>query len=136
MTSRTPQGPLEKASKTPRRSRTTNDPIKARHKATTSRGLRVRDLFRSFMTRLDPSDVVAQAAALRAAELTATAEDIRERITAGDFELAEQLVRVENLVDRAERRLARIDDAKAKRPYSIEDIQAAIDAAATSEDEK
>jgi hypothetical protein len=54
MTSRTPQGPLEKASKTPRRSRTTNDPIKARHKATTSRGLRVRDLFRAFMAKLDP----------------------------------------------------------------------------------
>jgi hypothetical protein len=79
-----------------------------------------------FMAKLDPDDPIAAAAALRAAELTATAEDIRERITAGDFELAEQLVRVENLVDRAIRGLARIDDAKPKRPYGLADIQAAL----------
>ena len=121
MTSRTPQGPLEKASKTPRRSRTTNDPIKARHKATTSRGLRVRDLFRAFMAKLDPDDLIAQSSALRAAELTVTAEDIRGRITDGDFDLAEQLVRVENMVERATRAVAKLAEAKPAGP-SLADV--------------
>jgi hypothetical protein len=104
-----------------RRSRTTSDPIRARHKATTSRGLRVRDLFRAFMARLDADDVVAQAAALRAAELTVTAEDIRGRITDGDFNLAEQLVRVENMVERATRAVAKLAEAKPAGP-SLADV--------------
>jgi hypothetical protein len=119
----------EQPSKRVRRSRTTADPIRARHKATTSRGLRVRDLFRAFMAKLDASDVVAQAAALRAAELTATAEDIRSRITAGDFDLAEQCVRIENLADRATRGLRQLAEAKPKGPtlsdYLVEDDEAA-----------
>jgi hypothetical protein len=104
-----------------RRSRTTSDPIRARHKATTSRGLRVRDLFRAFMARLDADDVVAQAAALRAAELTVTAEDIRGRITDGNFDLAEQLVRVENMVERATRAVAKLAEAKPAGP-SLADV--------------
>jgi hypothetical protein len=111
----------EQPTKRPRRSRVTSDPIRARHKATTSRGLRVRDLFRAFMAKLDADDVVAQAAALRAAELTVTAEDIRGRITAGDFDLAEQLVRVENMVERATRAVAKLAEAKPAGP-SLADV--------------
>jgi hypothetical protein len=104
-----------------RRSRTTSDPIRARHKATTSRGLRVRDLFRAFMAKLDPDDLIAQSSALRAAELTVTAEDIRGRITDGDFNLAEQLVRVENMVERATRAVAKLAEAKPAGP-SLADV--------------
>jgi hypothetical protein len=81
----------------------------------------VRDLFRAFMARLDADDVVAQAAALRAAELTVTAEDIRGRITDGDFNLAEQLVRVENMVERATRAVAKLAEAKPAGP-SLADV--------------
>jgi hypothetical protein len=106
----------------PRRSATTTDPISARHKATTSRGLRVKDLFRAFMARLDASDVIAQAGALRCAELTVACEDLRQQIMDADLasadevklvcqaKLAEQLIRLENLADRAERRLANLVD--------------------------
>ena len=102
----------------PRRSAITTDPIRARHKATTSRGLRVKDLFRAFMARLDASDVIAQA--LRCAELTVASEDLRQQIMDADLsladdakltsqaKLAEQLIRLENLLDRCERRLARL----------------------------
>jgi hypothetical protein len=72
--------------------------------------------------------VVGRAAALRAAELTATAEDIRESIRAADLNkaspellkqlgsLADQLVRIENLADRAERRLRQLTQSAAKGP--------------------
>ncbi len=79
----------------------------------TSRGLRVRDLFRAFMVELAQGDVIAEAAALRCAELTTTAEDIRARIKAGEVALAGELVRIENLCDRAVRGLAKIKPAEA-----------------------
>jgi hypothetical protein len=51
------------------------------------------------MAKLDPDDVVAATEALRCAELTATAEDLRARIRAGEVGLANKLVRIENLAD-------------------------------------
>ena len=89
-------------------SRVTADPIKARHNARTSRGLRVRDLFQAFMSKFDQGDIVAQAAALRAAELTVCAEDIRARIKAGELALASEAVRIENLVTRCVKELGRL----------------------------
>ena len=95
----------------------------------TRRDRRLRDLFRAFAAKLDdPTDVIARAAALRAAELTATAEDIRESIRAIDLKdasadllkqvgsLADQLVRIENLADRAERRLCGLAQNTPKGP--------------------
>lgn len=103
----------------PRRGRLTGNPMLTRANGNSARGKRLRDLYAAFEGKLtDPNDVVGRAAALRAAELTATAEDIRESIRAVDLKdanadtikqlatLADQLVRIENLADRAERRVA------------------------------
>jgi hypothetical protein len=92
------------------------------------RGLRLRDLFGAFAAKLGPQDIIGRAAALRAAELTATAEDIRKTIRAADLDkadadrlkqlgsLADQLVRIENLADRAERRLRQLAQTAPKGP--------------------
>jgi hypothetical protein len=93
-----------------RQARLTNDPMAIRANCNTVRGRRLRDLFAAFAVKLDPKDVIGHAAALRAAELTTLAEDIRESICAADLkslnpDLLKQLGLIENLVDRAERRL-------------------------------
>jgi integrase len=46
----------------------------------------------------------------------ATAEDLRARIRAGEVGLANELVRIENLADRAERRLAGLDEQGKQKP--------------------
>jgi hypothetical protein len=77
--------------------------------------LRVRDLFLAFMNRIgDPTDPIAQSAALTAAELTFACEAVRARVLddAGDAALADALVRVSNLLDRAERKLAKFKVSK------------------------
>jgi hypothetical protein len=73
---------------------------------------------------------------MAAAELKVACEDLRAKMLAGETVDSNHLVRMQNLCDRAERRIFRFEHAKPKRPWGIEDIQAAIDAAATSEDEK
>ena len=82
----------ENPSKRARRSRTTNDPIRARHKATTSRGLRVRDLYDGFLGDHDRNDVVVQAAALRCAELVAESEDIRAEMRGEGTSIADRSI--------------------------------------------
>jgi hypothetical protein len=85
-----------------------------RAKGNTARGKRLRDLFAAYAAKIDPGDVVGQAAALRCAELVAAGEDLRRQLMEGcdsqdqAAKVAEQLTRLENLTDRAERRLARI----------------------------
>ena len=81
-----------------------------------------------FAAKIGPDDIVGRAAALRAAELTATAEDIRQGIRAIDVsnaspellkqlrDLANELVRIENLTDRAERRLRQAAQTTSKGP--------------------
>jgi hypothetical protein len=100
--------------------RLTNNPMAVRANGNSVRGRRLRDLFAAYAAKVGPDDVVGRAAALRAAELTATAEDIRQSIRAIDVssagaellkqlrDLADQLVRIENLADRAERRLRQV----------------------------
>jgi hypothetical protein len=102
------------------RARLTSNPMRVRATGHSGRSKRLRDLFAAFAGKLDPQDVVGRAAALRAAELVAMAEDIRESIRAADLtnaspdllkqlgSLADQLVRIENLADRAERRLRQL----------------------------
>ena len=101
------------------RARLTNNPMKARAPGHTAQSKRLRDLFEAFAARIDPDDVVGRAAALRCAELTAATESLRRQIMdvpadaddaklGSQAKLAEQLTRLENLLDRAERRLARI----------------------------
>jgi hypothetical protein len=82
-------------------SRTTNDPL-AGVPRNTAAGRRVADLFRAYVTALgNPTDTIALANALAAAELKAAAEDARRRPDTDP----DQLVRLENLAHRAERRL-------------------------------
>jgi hypothetical protein len=80
------------------------------------------------MAKLDANDVVAQAAALRAAEMTVAAETLRSRIMSFDpsgiaedkltevAKLTEQLVRLDSAADRATRRLAELLKNQASDP--------------------
>jgi hypothetical protein len=61
------------------RSAMTNDPLAGRANARTPRGRRVRDLFRSLVARLPERDPVAEAMALKIAELTVLAEEARAK---------------------------------------------------------
>jgi hypothetical protein len=85
-------------------------PLRGRVNGRTPRGRRFRALYRSFMTKLPDDDANASATALRAAELTIIAEDLRARIVAGEVALDDQLVRIENLAARARREVARLED--------------------------
>jgi hypothetical protein len=103
-----------------RRARLTSNPMAVRANGNSAKGRRLRDLFVAFAAKLDPDDVIGRAAALRAAELVAMAEDIRETIRAVDLtkanadllkhlaSLADELVRIENLSDRAARHLRQL----------------------------
>jgi hypothetical protein len=114
------------------RARLTNDPMRVRAKGNTAKGKRLRDLYAAFSAKLGPDDVVGQASALRCAELVATGEDLRAQLRAGGLKAAEQaallaeLVRVENLSDRSERRLRQIEHGE-KRPYTVQDVWAALE---------
>lgn len=57
----------------------TNDPLAGRANARTPRGRRVRDLFRALVDRLQERDPVAEAQALKIAELTVLAEAARAK---------------------------------------------------------
>jgi hypothetical protein len=86
------------------RAATTNDPMRARTNGRTSAGRRVRDLFTAYLVATGRTDDIARAQALAAAELTAAAENARTKLLAGDGDI-EQIVRLENLANRAVRRL-------------------------------
>ena len=67
----------------------------------TLQGCRIRQLFRSFIGKLDPANPEHQAMALTAAELTVAAEDARARLLAGDLTAEQPTVRLENSARRA-----------------------------------
>jgi hypothetical protein len=110
------------------RARLTNDPMKARAPGHTAQSKRLRDLFEAFTARIGADDVIGRSAALRCAELTAATEGLRRQIMDDDLsdaddvkltiqaKLAEQLIRLENLADRAERRLANLVEARPAGP--------------------
>jgi hypothetical protein len=105
-------------------SRTTTQPMAARTDGHGKAGKRIRDLYRAYMTRIgNPDDPIAQSAALTAAELTFAAEACRAKVLAdaGDAALADALVRVTNLADRAERKLAKFNATK-KPPTLVEHL--------------
>jgi hypothetical protein len=85
------------------RSRTTNDPLR-RADGRTSAGRRIRDLYRAYLACLPTANDATKAAVLAAAELVAAAETARTQLLAGTADI-EQLVRLENLANRAVRRL-------------------------------
>jgi len=86
------------------RAATTNDPMRVRTNGRTSAGRRVRDLYRAYLTALGRTDDLACAQALAAAELVMAAENARAQLLAGQGDV-EQIVRLENLANRAVRRL-------------------------------
>jgi hypothetical protein len=89
---------------TTRRAKTTNDPA-SRANLNTANGRRVADLYRSYLRAMgDPTDAVAQANVLAAAELKAAAETARADLLAGKTTIGE-VVLLENASDRAVRRL-------------------------------
>jgi hypothetical protein len=57
----------------------TNDPLAGRANPRTARGRRVRDLFRALVDRLPERDPVAEAQALKIAELITLAEEARAK---------------------------------------------------------
>jgi len=95
--------------------------MRARHDGNTSRGMRVRDIYRGLLER-----VGGEADVLAAAELKVACEDLRGKMLAGEAVDSNHLVRMQNLCDRAERRLVRFERAKSKRPYGLADIQTAL----------
>jgi hypothetical protein len=69
-------------------------------------GRRVRDLYRGLMKRLNqPADVTVQAAVLALSELLTAAENARADLLNGKVSSSNELVRLENLVRRAEIRV-------------------------------
>jgi hypothetical protein len=89
---------------TTRRAKTTNDPA-SRANLNTANGRRVADLYRSYLRAMgDPTDAVAQANVLAAAELKAAAETARADLLAGKTTIGD-VVLLENAADRAVRRL-------------------------------
>jgi len=95
-----------------RRSRVSNNPL-CRNNSGTARGRRVNDLLRSYLRAMsNRSNCFAQADALRAAELTVAAEEVRADLLAGNGD-ANAVVRLENLAARAVRKLG-LDPEQAK----------------------
>lgn len=86
------------------RAATTNNPMRARTNGRTSAGRRVRDLFKAYLAAMGRTDDIAAAQALAAAELVTAAENARTKLLAGQGDV-EQIVRLENLANRAVRRL-------------------------------
>lgn len=96
------------------RARVTNNPM-SRGNGRTAQGRRVRDLYTALMGRIgNPGDTIIQADVIRAAELRTAAEGLRLKLLAGNSVDPDQLVRLENLASRAERRL--IKDAATRKP--------------------
>ena len=70
-------------------------PLRGRVNGRTPRGRRIRRLFAGYIKGLDPNDPIAQSSALAAAELATTSEDVRGRVMAGELELSDTLVGVQ-----------------------------------------
>jgi hypothetical protein len=86
-------------------------------------GRRVADLFKALMTRLgNPVDIVIQADITALAELKAAAETARVRLLKGESQDTNGLVRLENLVRRAEARVGLEPATAVKEEPSWQDI--------------
>jgi hypothetical protein len=86
------------------RSRMTNAPLEVRANGNTRMGRRIRDLYCEHLARLgDPDDVLAQTAAIEAAELQVAVENARTKVLAdaGNVDLTNALVRLVNISNRA-----------------------------------
>lgn len=86
-----------------RRARATNRPLSGVNQSSKI-GRRIADLFRSYVRAMSERGCIAEADALRAAELVAGAEQARSQLLAGKGD-ADQVVRLENLAARAVKKL-------------------------------
>jgi len=95
------------------RSATTNKPMR-RANGNTAIGRRVRDLYRAYLAGMSNPDDATRAAVLAAAELVVAAESARAKLLAGEGDI-EQIVRLENLANRAVKRLGIRPDKREQR---------------------
>jgi hypothetical protein len=114
------------------------DPLVGRVNGNTITGRRIRQRWRAYLAALgNPTDPLVRAAAADAAELKIAAEDGRAALRAGKGD-ADQVVRMENAADRAERRLG-LGARKREQPKGptlrLRDYLAARAAAAPPADE-
>jgi hypothetical protein len=88
------------------RARLTNNPLMVRANRHTSQGRRIADLFEAYLKALgQPTDPVLIANILAAAELKASAEILRAKLLAGAAVDLDQVIKVEGLASRSERKL-------------------------------
>lgn len=118
-----------------RRARVTNRPL-SRVRQDTPEGRRRADVFLAYLKTLgNPTDPGMQADILRAAELTVAAEIARSKLlsdpaSCADVDNLNTLVRVENLVERALRRLGL--DRKRAADESVPSLEQYLAATATA----
>ena len=105
------------------RAKATNQPLSGRANRHTARGRRICDLFDSYLEAMPAKDVLAHANALAAAELRVAAEDMRAAMADGTTIDYEQLIRLENVAARAEKKLG--IGVKARRKLTITEHLAA-----------
>jgi hypothetical protein len=106
------------------RAKATNQPLHGRANRHTARGRRICDLFDSYMQAMSANDVLAQANALAAAELRVAAEDLRAEMAAVKTVDYEQLIRLENVAQRAEKKLG-LKARSERKPATIQEHLAA-----------
>jgi hypothetical protein len=88
------------------RAKATNHPLYGRASRNTAQGRRIGDLYDALLRAMgNPTDAVAQANALAAAELKVAAEDARAKLLAGGDIDPDQVVKLEGAAARAERKL-------------------------------
>jgi hypothetical protein len=88
------------------RARATNDPLRGRASRNTAQGRRIGDLFDAYIRAMgNPTDALAQANALAAAELKVAAEDGRAKLLSGGDIDPDQVVKLEGAAARADRKL-------------------------------
>jgi hypothetical protein len=111
------------------RSQITNNPLRARTDRNTARGRRVADLYLAYMAALGSqaaNNTLIQANVIAAAELRVACEDARTKVLeGGGGGDADQLVRLENLTHRAERKLG-LDHHKPKSAPSLQSYLAEL----------
>jgi hypothetical protein len=89
-----------------KRARLTNKPLRVRANRHTAQGRRLCDLFEGYVAALgNPTDPLVLANVLAASELKTVAEVMRSKLLAGESIDPAHVVKVENLANRAERKL-------------------------------
>jgi hypothetical protein len=105
--------------------------MRARASGRTSGGRRVRDLYRAYLAGVSNPDDACRAQVLAAAELMVAAENARAELLAGAADI-EQIVRLENLANRAVKRLG-LKPTAASQPSLSEYLAAKAPAEAAEE---